>query len=46
MITDIKIGGKKEDGSYTLFVSDGELISSVSDDNAAAIRRDLRDIRS
>lgn len=45
MITDLQIGGKKEDGSYTLFVSDGELMSSVSDSNAEVIRRDLRDIR-
>jgi hypothetical protein len=44
MVNSVEIGGRA-DGYPITFISEGDLLNSVSDKNAEQIREDLRDIR-
>ena len=46
MVNSVEIGGRAADGFPMTFISEGDLLSSVSDSNAEQIRSDLKDIRS
>jgi hypothetical protein len=46
MVNSVEIGGRAVDGFPMTFISEGDLLNSVSDSNAEQIRSDLKDIRS